>query len=137
MRKPNKLITWFVLVCLLLNFGACSQGQTPETTLPPAAETTAPAVETTAPALAEPVDFAGDLELNLSSESAKQEVHINEAGYEYTIVYREDSEQITVLWKDEQEICYYLISSLEEQEIIEIMNKINAHKLLVKYWNNF
>lgn len=76
MRKPNKLITWFVLVCLLLNLGACSQGQTHETTLPTAAQTTAPAVETTAPALAEPVDFAGDVELNLSSESAKQEVTV-------------------------------------------------------------
>ena len=76
MRKPNQLITWFVLVCLLLSLSACSQGQTPETTLPPAVQTTAPAVETTAPALAEPVDFAGDLELNLSSESAKQEVTV-------------------------------------------------------------
>ena len=61
----------------------------------------------------------------VNNETTKQEVHINEAGYEYTIVHREDSEQITVLWKDEQEICYYLISSLEEQEIIEIMNSIS------------
>ena len=69
--------------------------------------------------------YKGKTTSNVDNDSAEQEVHINDAGYEYTIVYREDSEQITVLWKDEREICYYLISSLEEQEIIEIMNSIS------------
>lgn len=69
--------------------------------------------------------YKGKTLSTVDNESAKQEVHVNDAGYEYTIVYRDDSEQITVLWKDEQEICYYLISSLEEQEIINIMNSIS------------
>ncbi len=69
--------------------------------------------------------YKGKTLSNVDNESANPEFRINEAGYEYTIVYREDSEQITVLWKDEREIFYYLISSLDEQEIIEIMNSIS------------
>ena len=76
MKSAKKLITWFALICMLLCFSACSQGQTPETTQAPAVETTTPIVETTAPVQAEAVDYAGQLELNLSSETAKQEVTV-------------------------------------------------------------
>ncbi len=62
---------------MLLSFGGCSQGQAPETTQAPAVETTAPApVETTAPAIVEAVDYAGQLALDLSSGTAKQEVQV-------------------------------------------------------------
>lgn len=61
----------------------------------------------------------------VNNETIKQEIHINEAGYEYSIVYREDSEQITVLWKDEHDIYYYIESSLDEDEMIKIMNSIS------------
>ena len=62
---------------MLLSFGGCSQGQAPETTQAPAVETTAPAAaETTAPAIVEAVDYAGQLTLDLSSGTAKQEVQV-------------------------------------------------------------
>ena len=66
-----------LLACMLLSFGGCSQGQAPETTQAPAVETTAPAAaETTAPAIVEAVDYAGQLTLDLSSGTAKQEVQV-------------------------------------------------------------
>ena len=76
MRRSKRFIVWFALICMLLNFSACSQGQTPETTQAPAAETTAPALETTAPVQTEAVDYAGNLVLDMASESAKQEVTV-------------------------------------------------------------
>ena len=69
--------------------------------------------------------YKGKTLANVDSESANQEVHVNDAGYEYTIVYREYSEQITVLWKDEQGINYSIDGSLDEEEIIRIMNSIS------------
>ena len=69
--------------------------------------------------------YKGKTLANVDSESANQQVHVNDAGYEYTIVYREYSEQITVLWKDEQGINYSIDGSLDEEEIIRIMNSIS------------
>ena len=69
--------------------------------------------------------YKGKTLANVDSESANQEVHVNDAGYEYTIVYREYSEQITVLWKDEQDLNYSIDGSLDEEEIIKIMNSIS------------
>ena len=69
--------------------------------------------------------YKGKTLSNVDSESANQEVHVNDAGYDYTIVYREDSEQINVLWKDEQDINYSIDGSLDEEEIIKIMNSIS------------
>ena len=67
----------------------------------------------------------GNMISNVDNESAEQEIHVNEAGYEYTLVYREDREQTTILWKDEQDIYYYIESSLDKDEMIKIMNSIS------------
>lgn len=69
--------------------------------------------------------YKGKTLSTVDNESANQEVCVNEAGYEYTVVFREDSEQITVLWKDEQDISYCIEGSLDEEEIIKIMNGIS------------
>lgn len=69
--------------------------------------------------------YKGKTLSTVDNESANQEVCVNEAGYEYTIVHREDSNQVTVLWKDEQDISYCMESSLDEDEIIKIMNSIS------------
>ena len=77
MKKTNQMIIWLVLACMLLSFSGCSQGQVPETTQAPAVVTTAPAdTETTAPAAVEAVDYAGSLELDMSSGTAKLEVNV-------------------------------------------------------------
>jgi len=79
MKRSNLFLIWLILACMLLNFSGCSQGQAPETTAP-AVQTTAPATpvdtETTAPAVVEAVDYAGQLELDLTSGTAKQEVTV-------------------------------------------------------------
>ena len=69
--------------------------------------------------------YKGKTTSNVDNESAEQEVHVNDAGYEYTIVNREDGNQTTVLWKDDQNNNYYLESSLYKDEIIKIMNGIS------------
>ena len=78
MKKINQMIIWLVLACMLLGFSGCSQGQVPETTQAPAVETTAPttAEEETAPAQIETVDYAGSLELDMASGTAKLEVKV-------------------------------------------------------------
>lgn len=77
MKRIHKSITWLLLACMLLSFSGCSQGQAPETTQAPAVQTTAPApAETTAPTVLGAVDYAGQLELDMSSGTAKQEVTV-------------------------------------------------------------
>ena len=80
MRKSNRLIAWLLLACMVLSFSACSQGQAPETTQAPAVETTAPAeeVKTTESAVLEAVDYAGKVQLDMASGTAKQEVTVKQ-----------------------------------------------------------
>ena len=80
MRKSNRLITWLLLACMVLSFSACSQGQAPETTQAPAVETTAPAtdVNATESAVLEAVDYAGQVQLDMASGTAKQEVTVKQ-----------------------------------------------------------
>lgn len=69
--------------------------------------------------------YKGKMLSTVDNESAEQKVYVNEAGYEYTMIYREDGDRITVLWKDEQDLYYYMESSLHEDEILKIMNSIS------------
>ena len=62
---------------------------------------------------------------NIDNESADKEVYLNAAGYEYTIVRRENIDEITIMWKDERDIYYYIESSLSDEESIKIMDGIS------------
>lgn len=59
---------------------------------------------------------------NIDNESITKEVHLNKAGYEYTIIHKKDSKEIVVIWKDEKEIYFYIESILNEEEILKIMD---------------
>lgn len=67
----------------------------------------------------------GKMFSTVDNEFAEQQLHVNEEGYEYTVVYRKDSEQTTVMWKDELDIYYYIESSLDQDEIVNVMNSIS------------
>ena len=62
---------------------------------------------------------------NVDNEDAIKGVYLNVAGYEYTLINRADGNKITVMWKDENEIYYYLSGTLNEEEIIKIMDGIS------------
>ena len=62
---------------------------------------------------------------NVDNEDAIKGVYLNAAGYEYTLINRTDGNKIAVMWKDENEIYYYLIGTLDEEEIIKIMDGIS------------
>ena len=63
--------------------------------------------------------------LNIDNEEIEKNVLINEAGYEYTRTHKEEGFRDIVMWKDENDIYYYLASTLENDEIIDVMNNIS------------
>lgn len=52
------------------------------------------------------------------------EVHLNEAGYEYTSTYQEKAGKGTVIWQDENKIYYYISGTIIYEELIKVMNGI-------------
>lgn len=58
---------------------------------------------------------------NVESE---YEVHMNDAGYEYTSVTRGASMNETLIWKDSKGIYYSLTGTVAHEELVSIMNGI-------------
>lgn len=63
--------------------------------------------------------------LQIDSEQIKEEIHLNEAGYEYTQTIKTDSNENLIMWKDVNEIYYYITATVEINELIKIMNSIS------------
>ena len=63
--------------------------------------------------------------LNIDNVEIESEVRINEAGYEYTRTCKDENYRDIVMWIDDNDIYYYLASTVESDEIIEIMNNIS------------
>lgn len=53
-----------------------------------------------------------------------QEVSINDAGYEYTHIFKTDSQSHVFLWEDEDGLFYYLSGTVDEEIIKLVMNNI-------------
>lgn len=53
-----------------------------------------------------------------------QEVSINAAGYEYTHIFKTDSQSHVFLWEDENGLFYYLSGTVDEEIIKLVMNNI-------------
>ena len=70
MNNLRKLLVFLIVSCLLVACGGNASPTVDETQAPPAQK------ETTAPAVAESKDYAGQLELAMSSDTAKQEVTV-------------------------------------------------------------
>lgn len=62
--------------------------------------------------------------LQIDNEDISKDVHLNEAGYEYTLTQKKQEVENTVLWVDENEVYYRIISNIDQTELIKIMNGI-------------
>lgn len=65
------------------------------------------------------------LSLKVDSEVVSKEERINKAGYEYTMTQRDEEQQATIMWNDDNDIYYYITSTLGYEELIKIMNGIS------------
>ena len=64
--------------------------------------------------------------ISVDNEGIIKEVLVNEAGYEYTRIYKEAMQQETLMWKDNKGVLYSLSSNLKSDELIKIMNNISC-----------
>lgn len=53
------------------------------------------------------------------------DVDVNDVGLEYRIIYKADSGKYVLTWMDESEKFYSLTSSIDQEEIVKIMNSIS------------
>ena len=67
----------------------------------------------------------GKLSFNADSKVDDQEVCLNETGYEYTITQKNELGEVTLIWKDKEDIYYYVTGTLEVKELIAIMDGIS------------
>lgn len=65
------------------------------------------------------------LESIVDNEEIGQEVSLNAAGLEYRYIFKADSKENVVTWKDKDGIYYYLQGTYDKEEIIKIMDSIS------------
>lgn len=65
------------------------------------------------------------LSINVDNEVTDKEDCINMAGYEYTVTQRNEAQLATIMWVDDNDIYYYVTSTLEKDELIKIMDGIS------------
>ena len=63
--------------------------------------------------------------LQIDNEEIGKDVYLNAAGYEYTITHKDELYKDVIIWKDENDIYYYLASTMETTELVDIMNSIS------------
>lgn len=62
--------------------------------------------------------------LNVDNEEVLSEVKVNAAGYEYSLIYKEDS-AAAIMWKTQESIYYEIMGIVESEELIKIMDDIS------------
>lgn len=69
---------------------------------------------------------SGQISMQIDNEDIETEVHVNDAGYEYTQAHKNTGESYnSVMWLDENGIYYYITGTVEMSEVIKIMNSIS------------
>ena len=68
--------------------------------------------------------YRGANTITVDNEDVMKEVLVNEAGYEYTRIYKDKLKSETLMWQDEDGKYYYLIGTLNKDEMLKIMNNI-------------
>lgn len=72
------------------------------------------------------VQASRDMNLQqIDNEEAVIEVHVNASGYEYSLAYRENSDEKTLLWKDENDVFYKITGKVDAEELIRIMDSVS------------
>ena len=64
--------------------------------------------------------------ISVDNEDVIKEVLVNEAGYEYTRIYKDKLKCETLIWQDDNDKCYYLSGTLNKDEMLKIMNNISC-----------
>ena len=65
------------------------------------------------------------VEYMVDNKEMGQDVSINIAGLEYLYIYKDDSKENIIAWKDTKGIYYQLLSTYDKEEIIKMMNGIS------------
>lgn len=63
--------------------------------------------------------------LQIDNKDNDYDVSINEEGYEYTYTHNVEAGSSWVVWKDKDDLYYYISSTLPGEEVIKIMNSIS------------
>lgn len=63
--------------------------------------------------------------MQIDNDVVIEQAHVNDAGYEYTITKAsEEGEFYKIIWKDKNDLIYYVYGNISIDELINIMNKI-------------
>lgn len=72
------------------------------------------------------VQASRDMNLQqIDNEEAVIEVHVNASGYEYSLAYRENSDEKILLWKADNDIFYKIAGKVDVEELIKIMDSVS------------
>lgn len=72
--------------------------------------------------------YTGASTITVDNEDVIKEVLVNEAGYEYTRIYKDKLKSETLLWQDNEGKYYYLSGTLNKDEMLKIMNNISCRE---------
>lgn len=61
----------------------------------------------------------------VDNEEIEQDIKLNEAGLEYRYVYKEETGKHVLNWTDKDGKFYVFSSSIEQEEILKVMNSIS------------
>lgn len=64
------------------------------------------------------------IESMVDNKEIEQDICLNDVGYEYRYVYKEDSDESIITWMDKEAIYYQLQGNMDRDEIIKILNGI-------------
>lgn len=64
----------------------------------------------------------------IDGEDVREEVHVNEMGYEYTQIWKTGTYENLIMWKDKNEIYYYIVGTIKMEELVIIMNNISYER---------
>ncbi len=60
----------------------------------------------------------------IDNQEIFQEIDLNKAGFEYRYVYKKESKEHIISWKDDKGIYYFLYGTVDKDEMIKVMNGI-------------
>jgi len=67
----------------------------------------------------------GKTNINVDNEEISSNVKVNDVGFEYTLIGRDENDDENIMWKDNDGTYYYLKGNMSIEELIKIMNNVN------------
>jgi len=63
--------------------------------------------------------------LDVDNVDIEQEIRLNDAGYEYTRTHKDNSSEEVLMWRDDNEIYYFLAGTVDVSALVNIMDNIS------------